>query len=278
MNEYKKTIILSFLCLLGLLVLSVILAYWSNFNDPFTKFIKGRFPAAIVGGKMVSIQTWNDFESIASKVNPDATDDTAGNVLINNLKRESLLSSLRITVTPKDLEQELEFIKSDEGEEYDRIINQFFGGDEDLFTELVVVPRVFDKLLRVHYNLSPNINHPAQVEAMGILAKIKAGQEFDAFTSQSDDEHTGQLGGDLGFVKTDEVLPELADKLDKMTMNEVLDEVVVSRLGYHVLSLAGMSDEDGVKSYHLKHILSLSNGYEAWEAEQLEKISVRRLK
>jgi hypothetical protein len=275
---YKQTLLLSALSLIGLLIIGIILAYWSNFNDPVTTFIKGRFPAAIVGGKMVSIQKWNDFEAIARKLNPEGDRGAVGTVLIDNLKRQSLLASLRVVMTPKDLMDELEFVKSSEPDQYDSVLNEYFAGDENLFIELVIVPKVYDKLLRLHFNANPNIKHPGQVEAMEILRQIRAGEDFGKFTSLSDDSVSGQLDGDLGFFQDFEILPEVGNKLSGLKLGEVSDEIAISRLGYHVLLLANVAEEDDKKLYNLKHILILSEGFEAWETEQLEKISVRRLK
>lgn len=277
-KHHHKTIWLSLACVVGLIVICGILAYGTNFHDPVSRTIKRAFPAAVVGGRMVSIQSWDDYHNIAKRLNPAGATEDNGQVLIKQLRQHSLLTSLRITITPQDLDDELAFLKSDEAEEYDRIVDEYFDGSNDLFQERVIVPRVYDKLLRVYHNTDPNSRKQEHIQANALLERIKQGEGFEEVVSESDDQISAQLGGDLGFVRASDVLPEIGRKLSSFPVGEVHQELIISRLGYHIIYVEETAEENGEKLYHLKHILISADGFEEWQDVQLNKIKVWQIR
>jgi peptidyl-prolyl cis-trans isomerase C len=142
----------------------------------------------------------------------------------------------------------------------------------------VIIPRVYDTLLRTKYNSDFSLNGAAYTEAQDIIKKIQEGAKFEDVALNSDDKITGQLGGDLGFVTPKQVIPELGNLLADLKSGEVAGTAVASRYGYHVLYLSEVAEKDGQKQYHLKHILVTTLGYEQWLDQQLKKIPVRRIK
>lgn len=262
-----------------LVLVSYFVAYHTYSNDPISRFFKSIYPASIVGGRSVSLLAHDQAQQIARNFDPQADTESVMDNLVRTLREQQLLAEMDVVVTPQDINGEIQFFKSDKQASYNDIINKYFNRSEALFTDLVIVPSVYDALLAIEYNSDFSLNSSAYAEAQNLLKQAKApGTKFEDLALTSDDKVSGQLGGDLGFVKPEQVVPEIGSKLASMKSGEVVNEVVVSRFGYHILYLSEIAEQNGEKLYHLKHILVATTGYEQWLNQKLEQIPVRRIK
>src|SRR3989344_1357813 len=276
--QHHRVYIASALGLVGLVLLSLFAAYYTNSRDPLSRFFKSIYPASFVGGRSISLLARDNAQTVALAFDAKASNNAAMEQLITTSKKQQLLSSLGVTVTPQDVKGELEYFQAGKENQYQELVQKYFNGNEGLFTDLVIVPRVYDSLLAIHYNSDFKLNKSSYAKAQDILAKAKAGSNFEDLALGSDDKVSGQLGGDLGFVSENQILPELAAKLKILPAGEAYDEIIIRRLGYHILYLAEASQQDGKKLYHLKHILIQTSGFDQWLTQQLNQISVWRVK
>jgi len=75
-------------------------------------------------------------------------------------------------------------------------------------------------------------------EAKKIIAQLKGGAEFGDLAKQfSKDPGGAQQGGDLGFFKQDEMVPEFAAAAFAMKPGEVSQQPVHSQFGWHVIKV-----------------------------------------
>ncbi len=278
-SHHKKIYLSVAAGLLALLVISAGLAYFTSSSDPVTRVFKGLYPAGLAGGRFISLLARDNAQQVALAFDPKASSDAGMNLLVDISKKQQLLGSLGVTVTPQDLAAELNFLNADKESSYDELLQKYFKNDEQLFTDLVLAPRVYEALLAIKYNSDFKLNVSSHANAQSILELAKTGSDFASLAAgSSEDKVTGQLGGDLGFVREDQVLPELAAKLPSLKAGEIYPEIVISRAGYHVLSLTEIAEQNGEKLYHLKHILIKTSGAEQWLTQQLNQISVWRIK
>lgn len=251
--------------------------------------IKGWYPAAIVGFGMISADYWKQGQEIAQKLDPSLASSTISDQLIK-IKEEQLLAQ------QVDVAAELKFDTTGKDLEYKDLLVKYFNSDIGLFVEFVVKPQAYDAALRIKYNSDFQANVDAYKRAQDILAQIKNGKSFDDLAKTlSDDKITGQLGGDLGFAASGQILPELEKIMVNAKVGEVYPEIVVSRLGYNILypvetaekdgpprvDSSGTSDtrvEAGQKIWHVKNILVKTTGFEEWLNMQLKSIWVWRIK
>lgn len=74
--------------------------------------------------------------------------------------------------------------------------------------------------------------------AQTVLAKVKAGGDFKALAKQySTDPGSKDTGGDLGWAASSAYVPEFADAVDKMKVNDV--RLVETQFGWHIIKLLG---------------------------------------
>jgi peptidyl-prolyl cis-trans isomerase C len=76
----------------------------------------------------------------------------------------------------------------------------------------------------------------SEAEAKKIIDQLKAGADFVALSKQySKDPSASQQGGDLGFFKKDEMVPEFADAAFALQPGQISQQPVHSQFGWHVI-------------------------------------------
>jgi peptidyl-prolyl cis-trans isomerase C len=76
----------------------------------------------------------------------------------------------------------------------------------------------------------------SEADAKKIIADLKGGADFAALAKQySKDPGGAKEGGDLGFFKKDEMVPEFADAAFAMKAGEISQVPVHSQFGWHVI-------------------------------------------
>jgi peptidyl-prolyl cis-trans isomerase C len=75
-------------------------------------------------------------------------------------------------------------------------------------------------------------------QAKKIIADLKGGADFAALAKQySKDPTAAQQGGDLGFFKKDEMVPEFANAAFALQPGQISPEPVHTQFGWHVILL-----------------------------------------
>jgi peptidyl-prolyl cis-trans isomerase SurA len=89
-------------------------------------------------------------------------------------------------------------------------------------------------------------------KAEGILQLVKKGQDFAQLAVMYSDDPSGKDGGDLGFFKKGDMIPQFEDVAFSLKPGEV-SGVVRTEFGYHIIKVEA---KDGER-VHARHILIL---------------------
>jgi peptidyl-prolyl cis-trans isomerase C len=113
-----------------------------------------------------------------------------------------------------------------------------------------VGPTITDAALRARYDQdvagkpgeeqvhAKHILVDSEADAKKIIADLKGGADFAALAKQySKDPSAAQQGGDLGFFKKDEMVPEFAAAAFALQPGQVSETPVHSQFGWHVILL-----------------------------------------
>ncbi len=276
----KHLIIYSALALVGLVLLSAVVAYGVNSKNPVVASLQKIYPASLVGSGMISIHDWNEYHQVAASGGASEGDiATAYEQLIQAKKTAHVAHKLRVRFSADDVERELSYYKSYNLDDYNQVLKIYFNGEESLFVKYFVLPQLYDAKLRMKFNQDLSTNSDAYNRAQNILTKIKQGQKFeDVAKTDSDDKVTGQLGGDLGFAPLASFLPDLQSAIQNNKLGEPVSNLITSRLGYHIVYPVETADQDGQKLWHAKHILVAPTNYEQWLNLQLKNVWVWQIK
>lgn len=235
----------------------------------------GLYPMAMVGSTIVTKSEFKKNLSLAKRFNANPNQSNIFNLLLEEKQKEQLLNKYRINRS-QTVVDELKYYKTGNTDQYNDLLRKYFSNSEKLFVDFVVERQAYDAALRIKYNSDFGANNNTYNKADNILKRLLNGESFEELAVLSDDKTSGQLGGDLGFVSSGQVLPELEKVISTSTMGEIKKEIVVSRLGYHILYPVEVAERNGEQVWHVRHILVQTMGYEQWLDQQLKTIGVKK--
>ncbi len=100
------------------------------------------------------------------------------------------------------------------------------------------------------FGASPAIEDSVKALAAELRQKILDGADFAAISSQYSSMGAGANGGDLGYIRREDVVPEFARAAFNLNVGDI-SGVIRTQFGYHVIKCEGKQD-DRLK---LRHIL-----------------------
>jgi peptidyl-prolyl cis-trans isomerase D len=86
----------------------------------------------------------------------------------------------------------------------------------------------------------------AKEKARGILKDIKGGADFGQKAAQFGSDGTAQRGGDLGWFSTGQMVKPFQDAVFGATKTGVLNDVVETDFGYHIIDVTNTKTNDAV--------------------------------
>jgi peptidyl-prolyl cis-trans isomerase C len=78
---------------------------------------------------------------------------------------------------------------------------------------------------------------PTEAQADKVIAELKGGADFAALAKQYSTDPSGQQGGDLGYFKKADMLPEFSEAAFALKPGQIADKPVHSRYGWHVIQV-----------------------------------------
>lgn len=283
-SSKSKQFILGIAFVIAVLIGLVFYGYTTGSSNALVNGLKKVLPVAIVGGNSITISDVEENLQILKRLEPYIGGEFAYNKLIERTRNKILAAGFKLDWESK-INEELNFYIQNRDSEYSELLKNYFRGDKELFVKYVVEPRVVEALLRTYYNGDYRSNEENYNHAEALLDKVLSGNDFAALAKvESDDKLSAQFGGDLGFFKESELLPELEQQIQKGPMGEIQKSIFVSRLGYHIIWPVETAEKDlpagrqvAETLWHAKHILIQTQGFENWLKQQTDKISVWRI-
>ena len=148
-----------------------------------------------------------------------------------------------------------------------------YGWSMDDFKQKVVIPSLYADALAS--KILAESQDSSQVKAkIDLAAKDLAnGKDFAAVARSYSEGTSKDNGGELGWVKKDQVLPELQNALfGNSTFKN--DSVIESSIGFHIVEIENSKKENGVEMLQLRQIFVSKNSFADWLQSQKKKMNV----
>jgi len=112
-----------------------------------------------------------------------------------------------------------------------------------------VLPRITDETLRTRYDRDAagrtaeeevrarHILVPNEADARAILAEVQRGASFEEVARRRSTDPAARNGGDLGFFRRGDMVPEFANAAFAMQAGQVSPAPVRTQFGYHVIKV-----------------------------------------
>ena len=107
---------------------------------------------------------------------------------------------------------------------------------------------------------------------------LKNGTSFSVLNREYDqDPYSKTFLGDLGYLDTNKILPEILKELDSMNVGDI--RPIASRYGWHIILIEDkdLKGEGGGQRFHLKQIFIKVNGFDQWLVQETKKITIINL-
>ncbi len=107
---------------------------------------------------------------------------------------------------------------------------------------------------------TPNQRDKSKQKAQNLLNKLENGKDFSQLAVNSSDGVKALQGGDLGWLKPDQIPTFFSDQLAGMQTGEH-SKLIKSPIGFHIIKLVNKRDRSSkiVKQYHLHRFTVLSD-------------------
>ncbi len=154
---------------------------------------------------------------------------------------------------------------------------KLYGLTEKDYKAKVLKPYVVLTQLRIWFNRQQNLNQKTYTELANLQKQIDAGSKFTDFVKFSQDKASRETFGDLGFVESTALLPEILDTIDNMKYNET--RIVASREGLHLIELLEKDNNGPGNSarFHVRQIFLPTSGFEQWQANETKKVKIIKI-
>lgn len=162
-----------------------------------------------------------------------------------------------------------------------------YGGGEDLagnlerlygwtvrdFKEKIVKPDIFKQELEKFFNS----NNPSIQGAKDDIEKAKADLEkkkdFGEVAKTYSKGYTAKDGGELGWFKKDQLIPDISEKIFSLEKGKRSD-ILESPLGFHIVEVEDKKTENGEDLVRIRQVFSPKLLFSEFVAEEMKKMKI----
>ena len=149
-----------------------------------------------------------------------------------------------------------------------------YGWSLDDFKQKVVLPSMYtDALSKWVAQSNQGSDNEVKVKIQQAQTELAGGADFATVASKYSEGPSRINGGELGWVKADQVLPELASALFGATP-PAKDSIIESSIGFHIVEIENQKKEDGVDVLELRQIFVAKNTFADWLDAQKKQMHV----
>jgi len=163
----------------------------------------------------------------------------------------------------------------------ERKIAEYYHDNQKEFWESSQV-RAKQILILFEKDVSDKIKKKKNKQIKKILAEVKGGKDFAEAAKEYSEDVSASLGGDVGFVKKGQMVPEFEKAVYRLKEGEI-SGVVETEYGYHIIKAEEIKKGRTIPfkdvKNKIKNILSTSkqeSAYKAWISELRESAFIEK--
>jgi len=300
-NVKFSIIVYSTLIILAIIILvSGFLIYEAGMNNGFTQKVTRliHFPAAVINSRdFVTISEFNadlnsvrrfyenqDFSETGLRVD-FTTEDGQKRLkikeknLLNKMIENRIISKLAegrgIKITEEMVAQEVDR-KINEYGTRDLVLKNLqnlYGWDLEKFQEKIVKPDLYKEALEKSVRESDQNITEAKNKITAALGELQSKKDFVEVVKKYSDGDSAKNGGELGWLTTDQMIPEISMATVQLKKGEE-SGIVESPLGFHIVDVEDKKTEDGTDKIRIRQIFVRSKNFSDWLLEQEKNFKI----
>jgi peptidyl-prolyl cis-trans isomerase C len=306
--DHDKKIKVSTLIYSVLIILIVVIAVLSILAYGTTTKIGGKisanfsrvipFPAAIIDWRhivfmkdveknMASVEKFYKVKNFASEgLRVDFTTEEGGKRLkikerevLDKMVEDQIIEILAkergISITDVDAENVVNQRLNEFGtaDDVKQDLLDSYGWDIAEFKKRVVIPGLYADALALKVASENSDNSKSKAKINQAVKELEAGKDFSQVVRTYSEGTSSQSGGELGWVKKEQVLPELQTALfgdQALKKNNIIE----SSIGFHIVEIENSKKTDGVTELQLRQVFVSKNTFADWLQGQKKQVHV----
>lgn len=296
--QWPKIALAAFILIVTLAIGVLILIYKLPENA-FSRLFATRFPFPVVLiGQGVAVTTEGlsanrealrhfyesqDFAELGMRVD-FTTDDGKKRLkirekdLINKMLEDKAIELLArdrgITVTSDQVASETTVKMKELGttDKVEETLARLYGWTITDFQEQIVRPAMYEAELLKAYTSEVD-QKKAKEKIQAAEKALRAKETFPDVARKYSEGETREKGGDLGWFRLEDLIPELRGSVDNAKLN-VPTGIIESPLGYHIILVEDTKLENEVRQYYIRQIFTYKLSFADWLAEQMRALPI----
>lgn len=152
-------------------------------------------------------------------------------------------------------------------------LQKSYGWNMDDFKNRVVLPNMYAQALAKQVEVEQNGNTQAKSKIEKAQSELKSGTDFAVVAQRYSDGSSKENSGELGWVKKDQVIPELAETIFANTAPEK-NAIIESPIGFHIVEIEEKKKENDQDVLRLRQIFVSKNTFADWLQQQKKNFNV----
>ncbi len=197
------------------------------------------------------------------------------NKMIEDAAAESLARARGIVVTDEMTEESVRR-KLDEYGSRDRVtedMKRLYGWSLADFQKTIVKPALYQEELAKVFEKESPVTSRARERIREAADALSSGRSFSSVATEYSEGKTSSDGGSLGWFVSEDLAPELQNSVENAKKG-VPTDILESSLGFHIVLVEDIREENGEKSYHLRQIFTRKPVYADFLSEEMKKMKI----
>lgn len=152
------------------------------------------------------------------------------------------------------------------------LLNSYGWNLED-FKKFVVLPNAYETALSVYVSQNELDDSQAKIKIEQAQKQLINGRNFTEVASEYSDGASKEKGGELGWVKKAQLLPELQDLLFQAKAPEK-NSVIESSIGFHIIEIENKKKENNEELLQIRQVFIAKDTFSDWLEVQKKKMRV----
>ena len=152
-------------------------------------------------------------------------------------------------------------------------LDRLYGWTIQDFKDKVVKPDIYrQELEKIFESENPSVQEAkAQIEKA--LSDLDKKKDFGEIAKQYSKGYTAQDGGELGWFKKDQLIPDISEKIFSLEKGKRSD-ILESSLGFHIVEVEDKKTENGDDLVRIRQIFSPKKIFSEFLTEEMKKMKI----
>jgi hypothetical protein len=152
-------------------------------------------------------------------------------------------------------------------------LNRLYGWTIQDFKDKIVKPDLYRQELEKSFDSENSSIQEARTQIEKAKAELDKKKDFGETAKAYSKGYTAQDGGELGWFKKNQLIPDISEKVFSLEKGKRSD-ILESSLGFHIVEVEDKKSENGEDLIRIRQIFSPKKLFSEYLAEEMKKMKI----